>query len=163
MAWRSKAGEEAPSVEDARPREHRAPKPDLELDGVPRCRTACPNHDGRVCRILGWQPEGLCEPEIRRWRDELVRLRRKVEKKCGPRMTRAEAASEAGKASAALARLAGRRPGEGGHRFTPEEARAAAKKSAASRRLKAAREAAKERACRDARRRDEEGREKGAA
>lgn len=45
------------------------------LDGVPMCTTACPEHDGKRCRLLGLRPSDICEPAVRQMADELVRLR----------------------------------------------------------------------------------------
>lgn len=41
------------------------PLPECDEDGVPRCTERCPHHDGKRCRILGHQPDELCEPAVR--------------------------------------------------------------------------------------------------
>ena len=32
---------------------------------VPRCDEDCPSFDGKRCELLGFQPEGICEPAVK--------------------------------------------------------------------------------------------------
>lgn len=32
--------------------------------GVPFCSESCARHDGKRCRILGFRPDGICEPAV---------------------------------------------------------------------------------------------------
>lgn len=42
------------------------PTPHVDEHGVPRCnREVCPLFDGKRCRETGFEPDLLCEPEVR--------------------------------------------------------------------------------------------------
>ena len=40
------------------------PEPHVDEHGIPRCHDDCSQHDGKRCRILGFRPDGLCEPAV---------------------------------------------------------------------------------------------------
>lgn len=40
--------------------------PDWSGDGLfPVCSSECPSHDGKRCRLIGFQPSSVCEPVVR--------------------------------------------------------------------------------------------------
>ena len=48
-------------------------EPDWDDELVPRCSEACPQHDGKRCRIMGQRPTALCEPAVDMMDDLLSR------------------------------------------------------------------------------------------
>ena len=37
-------------------------RPSVDANGVGWCDDACPEHDGKRCRLTGFRPRGICEP-----------------------------------------------------------------------------------------------------
>lgn len=32
---------------------------------IPRCSERCPSFDGKRCELMGFRPDGICEPAVR--------------------------------------------------------------------------------------------------
>lgn len=60
---------------------HPSPTADSPSPGwfndIPLCVTSCPHHDGKRCALLGFPPDRICEPEVRRTVREKDRLHRR--------------------------------------------------------------------------------------
>jgi hypothetical protein len=50
------------------------PRP-LWDNAVPCCVERCPHHDGKRCRLTGFQPGAICEPVVRAMGLELAKVR----------------------------------------------------------------------------------------
>lgn len=38
--------------------------PAIDAAGLPYCTEACPQHDGKRCRVIGNRPSSICEPAM---------------------------------------------------------------------------------------------------
>jgi hypothetical protein len=65
-----------------------------ECKGIPYCTEECSRFDGKRCDLMGFRPDGICEPAVKAMADEIKTLRARLQSRAGE-VAALEAAAEA--------------------------------------------------------------------